>query len=140
VDREVGGPIVSFEGLIWMGEGIWKVSVLVVDDEPLIRMCAVDLLEEAGFSVVEADSGPRGLALFAEHPEITALFTDIQMPGAFDGLALARKALALRPDVQLIITSGNVRPSDDEIPDDVKFVPKPYDGTKIVEMIASHHA
>ena len=69
--------------------------ILVVEDEPLLRMTAVDLLEDEGFTVVEAGSGDEGLALLRTIPDIRVLFTDVHMPGSLDGLALARIAAAV---------------------------------------------
>jgi len=111
--------------------------VLVVDDEPLIRMYAVDVLEDAGFSVVEAANAEEALAQLSRHPEITVLFTDINMPGELDGLDLAREVHRRRPHVQLIIASGKMRPSCEEIPDDGRFFIKPYDGLAIAKLIES---
>jgi CheY-like chemotaxis protein len=123
-----------------MGPNVSNIAVLVVDDEAIIRMYAVDVMEEAGFSVIEAENGPDALALLADHPEISVLFTDIQMPGAFDGMELARRVYSRRPDVQLVITSGNVRPTPNEIPDHGQFVAKPYDVQAVARMISSLHA
>jgi CheY-like chemotaxis protein len=117
------------------------VIVLVVDDEPLIRMNAADFLEDCGFVAIEADNGEHALEQLDAHPEIKVLFTDINMPGAFDGLDLARKVYARRPDIQLIITSGKMRPSEDEIPDHGKFFPKPYNGRAVAQLIeATQHS
>lgn len=109
--------------------------VLVVDDEPLIRMYATDVLEDAGFRVVEADNADVALTMLDRHPEIGVLFTDIHMPGQFDGLTLARKVYERRPDIQLIIVSGKGRPTKAEIPGEGTFFAKPYDGTDIAKLI-----
>lgn len=109
--------------------------VLVVDDEPLIRLYAVDILGDAGFPCVEAGDGCEALEMLDAHPEVTVLFTDINMPGEFDGLELARKVHVARPDVQLIITSGRMRPPCDQIPDDGQFVAKPYQAQVLTGLI-----
>lgn len=109
--------------------------VLVVDDETLIRMYAVDVLEDVGFTVIEADGGEDALCTLDQHPEITVLFTDIHMPGPFDGLVLARKVHERRPDIQLIIASGRGRPNGSELPGDGVFFTKPYDGMAIARLI-----
>ncbi len=109
--------------------------VLVVDDESLIRLYAVDILSDAGFVTIEAGDGEEALALLARHPEINVLFTDINMPGPLDGLELARKVHEARSDVQLIITSGRMRPSQAELPDDGAFVAKPYEAAAITKLI-----
>ncbi len=118
-----------------MSQKISLPVVLVVDDEPLVRMYAVDMLEDAGFRVIEANDGDEALALILDHGEITVLFTDIHMPGKFDGLELARKVHERRPDIQLILTSGRARPDRNELPHDGAFIPKPYDASVIVRMI-----
>lgn len=109
--------------------------VLVVDDEPMIRMFAADVIADAGFLSIEAADGAEAMTLLAAHPEVTILFTDINMPGPFDGLELARKVHSARPDVQLILTSGRERPSAAEIPDDGQFVAKPYHAAKLMQFI-----
>ena len=101
--------------------------VLVVDDEPLVRLIAVDVLEEAGFRAVEAADGQDALAKLRAHPEVALLLTDINMPGPFDGVELARRVAAERPGIALIVTSGRMRPRAEELPDDSVFLPKPYD-------------
>lgn len=113
------------------------VTVLVVDDEALIRMYATDVLEDAGFLIVEAENGEEAIAALNHHPEISVLFTDINMPGPFDGLELARKIYERRPDVQLIIASGKMRPTKAEIPGSGTFFAKPYDGQAIVRLITA---
>ena len=111
--------------------------VLVVDDEPLIRMYARAVLEDAGFAVIEAGNAEEALARLDDRPEISVLFTDINMPGRFDGLELARRVHERRGDVQLIITSGRERPAADQIPDSGAFIAKPYDCTSVARLIRS---
>src|ERR687890_2489377 len=100
--------------------------VLLVEDEPLVRMFGADVLEEAGFEVVEAVDGDEALAVLGARPDIAVLFTDINMPGSLDGLDLARVVHERRPDIKLLIASGKVRPSEDQIPDAGRFLAKPY--------------
>lgn len=111
-----------------------KPVVLVVDDEILVRMVASDALQDAGCATYEAAEAEEALALVEDHPEISVLFTDINMPG-LDGLALARLVHARRPDMRLILTSGRERPSAAEIPDDGRFIPKPYDTTVVTQLV-----
>jgi CheY-like chemotaxis protein len=109
--------------------------VLVVDDEPLIRMFAVDSLLDAGFEVIEACDAAEAIGLLDQNFGITVLFTDVNMPGAFDGLELARRVHERHPDIQLIITSGRERLSGAEIPDHGSFLPKPYKGSAVADLI-----
>jgi CheY-like chemotaxis protein len=111
--------------------------ILVVEDEAIIRMNAADMLHDAGFATFEASGPEDALAQFARHPEISVLFTDINMPGGFDGLELARRVHAFRPDVRLIVTSGRGPPRPCELPDDGRFLPKPYDRASLARLIVS---
>lgn len=112
------------------------VTVLVVEDEALIRIGTILMLETAGYVVCESDCASGGLAQLALHPDVQVLFTDINMPGEFDGMELARRVHALRPDIHLILTSGLMRPEDDELCGG-QFVPKPYCDSLIGELIAT---
>ena len=108
--------------------------VLVVDDEPLIRMNAVDMLLDAGFQVLEAADAAEALQVLADHPEVAVLFTDINMPGDMDGLDLARRVHDSRPDVHLIVTSGKVTPGAGTIPDG-DFLGKPYREHQFIALV-----
>ena len=110
------------------------IAVLVVEDESVVRMNATMMLESAGYMVFEADSGVAGLEQLSLHPEIKILFTDINMPGEFDGLELARQAHLLRPDVHLILTSGLMSPEVHELSGG-DFIAKPYDDLKVADLI-----
>jgi CheY-like chemotaxis protein len=111
--------------------------VLVVDDEAIIRMNATDMLADAGYSTFEAAGAEDALAEIVRHPEISVLFTDINMPGRYDGLELARRVHAYRPDIRLILTSGRAPPLPDEIPDAGRFLSKPYDQASLTRLVAA---
>ncbi len=104
--------------------------VLVVEDEPLVRMLAVDVVEEAGFEVIEASDADEALELLGKVPDIRLLFTDIDMPGSMDGLRLAAAVRDRWPPVHIIVVSGKQRPTASELPDGI-FFPKPYDVAKV---------
>ena len=112
-----------------------KTVVLVVDDEFLVRVVAVELLEEAGFKVIEAMNGDEAIRLLDAHPEVTVLFTDINMPGSLDGLELARRVHAAKPEVQIILTSGRVRLDSSMTPSGGAFVGKPYASQDVIRLI-----
>jgi CheY-like chemotaxis protein len=109
--------------------------VLVVDDEPLIRMNAADMLTDAGWTAIEAADAAEALALLEAHPEVTVLFTDINMPGDMDGLDLARRVHDLRPDVHLIVTSGKMRPRREDLPGSGEFLGKPYRERQFLDLV-----
>ena len=101
-----------------------KPLILVVEDEPLLRFNAADALEEAGFSVTEANNAETALELLEARRDVQMLFTDVHMPGSFDGMELARQVHRRWPHILLMITSGRERPRASEIPDDGRFLAK----------------
>jgi two-component system, response regulator PdtaR len=107
-------------------------TVLVVEDESVIRMYAVALLEDAGFDVLAAKDSEAALAVLADHPDVDVLLTDVRMPGRMDGLALIGKVKRDRPEIRAIVVSGNVSAAEALRAGAVKFVPKPYLAHSIV--------
>jgi CheY-like chemotaxis protein len=103
-----------------------KPAILIVDDEELLRLNAADLLEENGYSVVEAANAEDALRTLERRPDVRLLFTDIQMPGPIDGIELARLVHERWPHILLVMTSGQIQPSQAEIPDEGRFIAKPY--------------
>jgi len=112
-----------------------KPAILVVDDEELLRLHAADLLEENGYSVVEAANAQAALKALETRPEVRLLFTGIQMPGPIDGMELARLVHERWPHILLVITSGRERPNQTEIPDDGRFIVKPYRAAELLEQV-----
>src|SRR5438874_12895680 len=101
--------------------------VLVVEDELLLRMRAVDMVEDAGFTSVEAVDADEAVAILESRSDISLLFTDIQMPGSMDGLKLAHAVHRRWPSIKIILVSGQVRPSDEDQPTDSRFFGKPLE-------------
>lgn len=99
--------------------------VLVVEDEPFLRIAFCDDLRAAGFSVIEAASADEALDCLRSGLLVEVVFSDIQMPGRLDGIGLARQLRRERPDLTIILTSGSNRPPADL--NGIAFVPKPYD-------------
>jgi CheY-like chemotaxis protein len=110
-------------------------TILVVEDEALIRIWATDLLEENGFSVLEAKDADAALKLLQSRHDVKLLFTDVQMPGSLNGMELAREVHARWPHILLVITSGRERPARSEIPADGRFVAKPYSAEELLGQI-----
>src|SRR3954469_21852148 len=100
--------------------------VLVVEDEALVRMMAVDMLEEAGFTVLEAGTADAAWSLLESRSDIGVLFTDVEMPGSMNGYVLASRVAERWPDIRLVITSGRSYPGHGDVPDDGQFLGKPY--------------
>ena len=108
-------------------------KVLVVEDEMLLRMRAVDMVEDAGFTAIEAVNADEALAILESRSDISLLFSDIQMPGSIDGLKLAHAVHDRWPSIKIILVSGLVKVSDEDKPTDSRFFGKPL-GVK--QMIA----
>jgi two-component system, response regulator PdtaR len=103
-----------------------SVAVLVVEDEHLIRMDTASSLEAAGFIVYEAGNAAEAIRCLELHDEIRLIFTDINMPGSMDGLALAHYVRGRWPPVKIIVTSGFGKIRDGDLPPGALFVEKPY--------------
>jgi two-component system, response regulator PdtaR len=110
-------------------------AVLIVEDEPLIRMGAVYMIEDAGFEVYEAGSADAAIALLELHKEIRLIFTDVDMPGSMDGLKLAHYVRGRWPPVKIIVTSGHIKVTEESLPAGAIFLPKPYDPTEIAHKV-----
>ena len=114
-------------------------KVLVVEDEMLLRMRAVDIVEDAGFIPIEAVNADEALAILESRSDVDLLFTDIQMPGSMDGLKLAHAVHERWPFIKIILVSGKLTPTDSERPTDSRFFGKPLEVnqmiTEIQEMI-----
>lgn len=100
--------------------------VLVVEDEPIQRMMAMDLVEEAGFEAVEATDATQALLILEHRPDIRLVFTDIDMPRGMDGMKLAAMVRDRWPPIELILVSGKLRPRPEEMPARGVFFSKPY--------------
>ena len=125
-------------------------NVLVVEDEMLLRMRAVDIVEDAGFRAVEAVNADDALAILESRSDISMLFSDIQMPGSIDGLKLAHAVYSRWPHIKIILVSGQVKLSELEKPANSRFFGKPIDvkqmivelqemmGTGALELVANY--
>jgi CheY-like chemotaxis protein len=100
--------------------------VLIVEDEFLLRMDAVDIVSAAGFEVLEAANADEAIDILESRFDITVVFTDIQMPGSMDGLKLAKAIRGRWPPIKIVATSGHVNVTHDDLPAGGRFVPKPY--------------
>ena len=117
-----------------MGKAKAKQTVLVVDDEPFIRMYVRSVLEDSGHSTKEASNAQDALRLIDEDG-ITLMVTDIDMPGGMDGLALAREVRTRWPDIAVIVTSGRHLPRPDEMPSNSRFLSKPFSQERLTDLI-----
>ncbi len=101
-------------------------AILIVEDEILVRMVAVDILSETDLITFEAEDAEEALLLLAAYPNIVMLFTDVNMPGLMDGMELARRVHFARPDIGIIVTSGRAWVPSIAMPNHGTFLAKPY--------------
>ena len=108
--------------------------VLIVEDEPFVRLMGADLLAEAGFEVLEASNADEALRILEATPAVRVVFSDVEMPGSTDGLGLARNICQRWPSTGIVLTSGH-RIRAETIPREGRFLAKPYDGQALVRQI-----
>ena len=109
--------------------------LLVVEDEPLLRMMAVDMAEDAGFEVIDVGSASDAIIVLETHPEVRIVFTDVDMPHGIDGICLAACIRNRWPPIKIIITSGKPLPRHVSIPAETVFFPKPFRQDRVVETL-----
>ena len=112
-----------------------KSVILVVDDDALVRVHSNLALEDAGYEVVEASNAADALAKLEERPDIAALFTDVRMPGALNGIDLAHAVHAQRPDIAILVTSGSDNGASAALPAAAQFLQKPYTKAQLSELL-----
>ena len=106
--------------------------VLVVEDHSILRLIAVDFVEEAGFEAIEAGGADEAIAILEARPDIRVVFTDIQMPGSMDGIKLAAYIRRRWPPIELILTSAHHHCLKSDLPERGVFFSKPYNCYDIV--------
>lgn len=103
-----------------------KQAILLGEDEALIRIIGADALADAGYEVKEAATADEAIGILEAADAVHILFTDIRMPGSMDGLELAALVHQRWPSIKILITSGDTWPPKGLIPDDGRFLAKPY--------------
>lgn len=101
-------------------------TILVVEDDEILRTCTANVVADAGFSPVQAANAAEAFAILESRSDIALLFTDIQMPGSMDGLDLARTVHERWPAIKIILVSGRVELSERERPVNSRFSQKPF--------------
>ena len=109
--------------------------MLIVEDEFLLRIDAVEMVKAAGFEVVEAANADEAIEILESRRDITVVFTDIQMPGSMDGLKLARAVRGRWPPIKIVATSGHARVSQTDLPEGGRFLPKPYSPVDVADVL-----
>ncbi len=109
--------------------------VLLVEDEPLVRLLGADVLEDAGFEVIEATNADEAIALLKRHHDVRVLWTDVDMPGSLNGFEFARFVSQGWPEVAVLVTSGKMAPGPGDLPRHGAFIPKPYRPETVIQRI-----
>jgi CheY-like chemotaxis protein len=123
----------SVSGSASMATATAKTSrVLVVEDDAFLRMTAVEMIEDAGFQVTEAQDADEAIRLLESRSDIRIIFTDIDMPGSMNGLKLARAVADRWPPIRIVATSGHCKVTDGDLPDGGRFIAKPYRQQQVI--------
>ena len=145
VTGQAAGTLATVEGKTPLHPGQGQ-TVLVVEDEVLVRRLAVHMLQSLGYETVEAATAATALEVLAATPRIAILFTDVVLPGGQSGVELAQKALQRRPDLIMLFTSGYTETHLAHFrgrPTGSGFLSKPYRkaelADKLHDLLLSHH-
>lgn len=111
--------------------------VLVVEDDVLIRLNNTAILEEAGYRVFAAGDAQEALAILQQEPAIHLLFSDIDMPGGMNGIALAELVQRRWPNTRILLGSGQHWISDRAVPNEGRFLRKPYADELVIEEVGA---
>ena len=111
--------------------------ILIVEDEMMLRMRAVDMVEDAGYTPVEAVDADGAVAILESRSDIALMVTDIQMPGSMDGLRLAHAVHKRWPPIKIILVSGQLKLANIDIPADSRFFGKPLEAKKMIAEMQS---
>ena len=107
--------------------------VLVVEDEPLLRLLAMDIVEEAGFAPLYAANADEAVRILEARTDVCIVFTDVDMPGSMDGIKLAAAVRGRWPPIEIIVVSGHMQVDLADLPDGSRFFSKPYDAQRVIE-------
>lgn len=115
-------------------------TILIVEDEALVRFDVVTFFEDLGWQVFEAENADQAIALLERHQKIRVVLTDVQMPGTMDGLKLAHYVRDRYPPTLLFVASGNASINQDALPTRATFIPKPFDLHRVLHQITQAFA
>lgn len=108
-------------------------AVLVVEDEPLVRLYVSDILGQSGFEVIDAANGDEALAHLSDG-NLCAIVSDVSMPGGVNGFELARHVRESFPNTGVILVSGVLEPKD-HLPGGVRFITKPVRAATLLRLV-----
>jgi CheY-like chemotaxis protein len=106
--------------------------VLIVEDEMMLRMRAVDMVEDAGYTPLEAMDAAEAVAILESRSDVALICTDIQMPGQMDGVGLAHAVHERWPAIKIIVVSGQLRLQNLDLPPHSRFLGKPLNAGEVI--------
>ena len=109
--------------------------VLIVEDEPLVRMSISGALLQAGFEVLASSNGAEALELIAIRPDVFAVVSDIAMPGSIDVFELVREVQRRWPEIGIVLVSGQMEPPKSHCPGGVLFLSKPFKASTLLRLL-----
>jgi two-component system, response regulator PdtaR len=112
-------------------------TILIVEDEPLLRLFAVEFLENAGFVTLEARNADEAMTVLISRPDVVLVLTDVNMPGSMDGVGLASVIRSRWPHIKIILVSGNIKPLSCDLPLGSRFIGKPYRSDNVLLQVRS---
>lgn len=109
---------------------------MIVEDQPFVGMVASDILRESGFETFHAYDAKDAAQVLDDHPEIEVMITEAQLPGDEDGIELCRRMSRQRPDLQLVVASGEDLQSTD-VPKGARVLRKPFASGELRTLVAA---
>jgi len=106
--------------------------ILIVEDETMLRMLVVDMVEDAGYTAIEASDADEAIAILESRCDIALMCTDIQMPGSMDGVGLAQAVHVRWPSIKIIVVSGQLKPPSIDLPPCSRFFGKPLEAGQMI--------
>ncbi len=110
-------------------------KILVVEDEPLIRLGLASTIEDAGYEVIEAANADQAIAALERAADVRLVLTDVDMPGSMDGIRLAQYVSKRWPPIRLVVISGKVGVTPGQLPEGARFISKPYQEPALLRMV-----
>ena len=112
-----------------------RALVLIVEDEAIVRLEAVDFIRDAGFDVLEASNADEAIRILESRMDVTIVFTDVDMPGSMDGVRLAHAIRGRWPPIRLVVASSYTHLDEDDLPSGSRFLVKPYRHREVVKTL-----
>ncbi|WP_238247059.1 response regulator [Methylobacterium iners] len=116
-------------------DAVGRTTVLVVEDDSLVRLMTVEALTDEGYQVIEAATADEAHRLLEAHSDVQVLVTDVEMPGTLNGFALAHVARELSPSIGVIVFSARTFPSKGTLPVGARFLQKPVGPSALISLV-----